>query len=85
MTAHICLLLPLGAHTAMAKKDPAESPFTEVENPDQGSNKSTDIFTTDKHKSVLITLQPKDRQMKGQSLKAAFKKQDWGLPWWSSG
>ena len=85
MTAHICLLLPLGAHTAMAKKDPAESPFTEVENPDQGSNKSTDIFTTDKHKSVLITLQPKDRQMKGQSLKAAFKKQDSGLPWWSSG
>ena len=61
---HLPSAAPGGSH-CHAKKDPAESPFTEAESPAQGSDKSTDIFTTDKHKSVLITLQPKDYQMKG--------------------
>lgn len=68
-----------GAHTAMAKKDP-ESPLTAVESPNQGSDKSTDIFTTDKHKSVLITLQPKDCQMKGRSLKGLSKSRTGDFP-----
>ena len=37
-----------GSH-AMTGKDPAKSPFFEVESPDQGLDKSTNTFTTEKN------------------------------------